>query len=109
LLQGELQPGLICELRRGQPVHHRDFAGHLLVPVLGKDQYSSSEHDRDDPLGDCRVGWIGRMVGESPVEIIDLEKDRDAIDVERSEVVLFVWVVGLAEVVEDRDGLDDPV
>jgi hypothetical protein len=49
------------------------------------------------------------MVGEGSIKIIDLEKDRGAIDVERSEVVLFVWVVGFAEIIEDRDGLDDPV
>jgi hypothetical protein len=56
------------------------------------------------------VGSAGvrRMVGEGLVEIIDLEKDRGAVDVERSEVVLLIWVVGFAEIVEDRDGLDDP-
>jgi hypothetical protein len=47
--------------------------------------------------------------GEGFVVIIDLEKDHDAIDVEPSEVVLLVRVIGLAEVIEDRDRLDDPV
>ncbi len=35
--------------------------------------------------------------------------DGDAIEIERSEVVLFVWVVGFAEIIEDRDGLHNPI
>jgi hypothetical protein len=49
------------------------------------------------------------MVGEGSIKIIDLEKDSFPLDLERSKVVLFVWVVGFAEIIKDRDGLDDPV
>jgi hypothetical protein len=34
------------------------------------------QHDRDDSVGYRRVSWIGGMVGEGPIKIIDLEKDR---------------------------------
>jgi hypothetical protein len=34
------------------------------------------EHDRDNPLSHRRISWIGGMVGEGPIKIIDLEKDR---------------------------------
>jgi hypothetical protein len=68
-----------------------------------------SKHNGDDPLGDCRVGRVRRMSGKGFVVTIDLEKDRDAIDIERAEVVLFVWVVGFAEIIEDRDGLHNPI
>ena len=37
------------------------------------------------------------------IEIIDLEKYLVAIDLEHSEVVLFVWVVGMAEIVVNGD------
>ena len=37
------------------------------------------------------------------IEIIDLEKYLVATDLEYSEVVLFVWVVGMAEVVVDSN------
>ena len=47
------------------------------------------------------------MGGERLVEIIDLEKDRLAVGFERAEVVFFVRVVGVAEIVIDGDGLDD--
>ena len=38
---------------------------------------------------------------------IDLEKDRVALGFERAKVMFFVWIVGVAKVVEDFDGLDD--
>jgi hypothetical protein len=40
------------------------------------------EHDRDHPLGDGRVGWIGGVAGEGRVVIIDLEKDAVAVGFE---------------------------
>ena len=49
------------------------------------------------------------MVGEGPIKIVDLEKDRFAFDFERPEVVFFVRVVGVAEVIEHGDRLDNPV
>jgi hypothetical protein len=48
------------------------------------------EHDRDDPLGHRRISRIRRVAGKGLVVIIDLKKDRGAVDVERAEVVLFV-------------------
>jgi hypothetical protein len=51
------------------------------------------EHDRDNSLGHRRIGWIGGMVDEGPIVIIDLEKDRFAFNLERPEIVLFVRVV----------------
>ena len=41
--------------------------------------------------------------------IVDFEKDPLTVGLERSKVVLFVGVVGMTEVVEHRDGLDDAV
>ena len=37
------------------------------------------EHDRDDPLGDGGIGWIGRMHRQALIEIIDLEHDQVAV------------------------------
>ena len=65
------------------------------------------QHDGDDALGDGWVGRIGGMHGQRGVEIIDLEKDRVAIGFERAKVMFFVWIVGMAKVVVDFDGLDD--
>jgi hypothetical protein len=49
----------------------------------------------------------GGMHGQRGVEIIDLEKDRVAIGFERAKVMFFVWIVGVAKVVVNFDGLDD--
>ena len=48
------------------------------------------------------------MMGEGVVVVVDLEKDRLTLRLKDSEVVLFVRVVGTAEIVIDRDRLDDP-
>src|SRR5262249_16606020 len=47
------------------------------------------------------------VVREGLVVVVDLEIDRVTIGFERSKVVLFVRIVGVAKVVEHRDGLDD--
>ena len=65
------------------------------------------QHDGDHSLGDGWVGRIGGMRGQRGVEIIDLEKDRVAIGFERAKVMFFVWIVGVAKIVIDFDGLDD--
>src|SRR5271163_4610227 len=65
------------------------------------------QHDGDDALGNV---WVGRIEGvhrKRWIEIIDLEKDRVAIDLERTKVVFSMWIVGVAKVVIDFDGLDD--
>ena len=49
------------------------------------------------------------MVGEGAIVIIDLEEDRFALCFERPEIVFFIRIIGVAEVVEHRDCLDDPV
>ena len=41
------------------------------------------------------------------VEIIDLENYCLAINLERAKVMFFMWIVGMAKVVIDFDGLDD--
>jgi hypothetical protein len=41
------------------------------------------------------------------IEIIDLEKYRVAAGFKRAKVMFFVRVVGVAEIVVDRDSLDD--
>jgi hypothetical protein len=47
------------------------------------------------------------VVRQGLVEIIDLEKDRLTFGLERPKIMLFVWVIGVAEVVIHRDSLDD--
>ena len=47
------------------------------------------------------------MQSQRRIEIIDLEKDRLAIDLERAKVMFFVRVVGLSKVVVNLDRLDD--
>src|SRR5262249_17029404 len=65
------------------------------------------QHDRDHPLRDRRISWVGGVVREGLVVVIDLEKDPMAIRIERAKVVLFARIVGVAKVVEHRDGFDD--
>ena len=66
-----------------------------------------SQHDGDVALGDRRISWVGRVSSESLVKIIDLEKDRLAIDLKRPKVVLLIWVIGVTEIVVDSDRLND--
>ena len=49
------------------------------------------------------------MVGQGLVEIIDLEKDRLSVGLERPKIMFFVWVIGVTKIVIDRDGSDDTV
>ena len=49
------------------------------------------------------------MVGEGSIKIIDLEKDRFSLGLERPEVMFSVRVVGVTEVIIDGDCFDDPV
>jgi hypothetical protein len=48
------------------------------------------------------------VAGEGRVVVVDLEKDCVAINVERAKVVLFVWIVGITEIVVNGDGLENP-
>ena len=41
-----------------------------------------SQHDRDDPLGDGWVRWVGRMTGQGFVVVVDLEHDRMPVRIE---------------------------
>ena len=66
-----------------------------------------SQHDGDYTLGDRRISWVRRVRNERLIEIIDLEKDRLAIDLERPKVVFFIWIVGVTEIVVQGDGLDN--
>jgi hypothetical protein len=67
------------------------------------------QHDGNDPLGQGRIRWIRRMVGEGPIVVIDLEEDRVALGFERSEVMFFVRIIGVAEVIIRCDCLDNSV
>ena len=58
-------------------------------------------------LGDRRIGWVGRVLAKRLIVVVDLEKDRVAVGVEHTEIMLFVRIVRLAEVVIDGDGLDN--
>jgi hypothetical protein len=66
-----------------------------------------SQHDGDDALGDRWISRVGRVRSECLVVVVDLEKYRLAIDLERPKIVFFVWVIGVAEIVVHRDGFDD--
>ena len=67
------------------------------------------EHDRDDPVGDGRIGWIGRMHRQLSIEIIDLEHDHLTFGFERPKVVFLMRIVRMAKIIEDGDRLDDPL
>ena len=47
---------------------------------------------------------MGRQV---LVVIIDLEKDRLSVGLERPKIMFFVWVIGVTKIVIHRDGFDD--
>ena len=49
------------------------------------------------------------MVRQVLVVIIDLEKDRPTVSLERPKIMFFVWVIGVAKIVIHRDGFDDAV
>jgi hypothetical protein len=49
----------------------------------------------------------GGMQSQRAIKIVDLEKDRVALDLERAKVMFFVWIVGVAKLVVDFDGFDD--
>ena len=48
------------------------------------------------------------MASERVVVIVDLEKDAVPVRFKAAKVMLFVWVIGMAKVVVDRDSLGDP-
>src|SRR5271166_1864639 len=88
---------MAVKLRQSLLRRHRRGAGSVFL----------GQHDGDHSLGDVWVGRIGGMRGQRGVEIIDLEKDRVAIGYERAKVMFSMWIVGVAKVVIDFDGLDD--
>jgi hypothetical protein len=49
------------------------------------------------------------VVRQGRIEIIDLEKDCLTVGLERPEIMLFVWIIGVAKIVIHRDGFDDAV
>ena len=85
--------------------------GRSIAPCSERPQVQPSiflrQHDRDDALGHRGIGWVGRVIFQILVEIIDLEKDCMAVGFERAEIVLLMRIVGVAKVVIDLDGLDD--
>src|ERR1700724_3209684 len=68
-------------------VLHRGQANPA-CPVLEKSaSILLGQHDRDHALGDRRISWIGRVVAEALVVVVDLEKDRVAVGVKRAKIV----------------------
>ena len=73
------------------------YRGALLLAVAGELQPSRSaaswrrplvlfgQHDRDHTLRDGRIGRVGRVVSERFVVVIDLGKDRLALDLKPPE------------------------
>ena len=47
------------------------------------------------------------MAGKRLIVVVDLKEYHMAVGFECAEVMLFVWIVGVAEIVIDGDGLDD--
>ena len=47
------------------------------------------------------------MIHERLVVIVDLEKYPVTVSIECAEVMFFMWVVGVAEIVENSDRLHD--
>ena len=52
------------------------------------------EHDSEHALGHGRIGRVGRVLGKGGIKIIDLEKDRVPLRLERAKVMLAIRVVG---------------
>ena len=67
------------------------------------------EHDRYDPLSNCRIGGVGGMANERTIVIVDLEKDRLVFCRERTKVMFFVRIVGMAEIIKHSDRLKEAV
>src|ERR1700730_4290780 len=89
-------------------VLHRGQANPA-CPVLDKSaSILLGQHDRDHAFGDRRISWIGGVVAEALVVVVDLEQDRVAIGIEAAKIVLLVGIVGVTKVVKHGDGLDDP-
>jgi hypothetical protein len=65
------------------------------------------QHDGNHALSNGRVARIGRLMAECFVVVLDLEKYHRSIDFERAKVMLFIGIIGLAEIVIDGDRLDD--
>ena len=63
------------------------------------------QHDSNHALGDRRIGWVGRVLAKRLIVVVDLEKYRVAVGVAHTEIMLFVRIVRLAEVVIDGDRL----
>jgi hypothetical protein len=92
-------------LTQGAQLFERPHPTRKKMPNIGS--IFLRQHDGHDALGE---GWIGRIKGmhrQCGIVIIDLEKDRVAVDLERAKVMSFVGVVGVAKVVIDFDGLED--
>ena len=47
------------------------------------------------------------MIGDGTIKIIDFEKYLLTFCLERSKIMFFIRIVGVAKIIVDRDGLDD--
>jgi hypothetical protein len=65
------------------------------------------QHDRNHAFSDRGIRRVWGVIAARLIVIIDLEKYRVAVDLERAKVMFLVWVVGVAEIVIDRNSFDD--
>ena len=84
--------------RLARTVAHQLHVGRLVL---------FCKHDRYYAFCDSRVGSIGRVAGERLIVVVNFEKDCVAVSREGTEVMLFIWIVGVTEIVIEGDGLND--
>jgi hypothetical protein len=83
------------------PLHCKGGAGQCFRTSILLSQHNR-QHAGDDRFSICALDiWL--------LIQIDLEHDGVAVHVKCPKVVLFVRVIGVAKVVEHRDGFDDPL
>ena len=78
-----------------------DLRVRAVVPYL----ILVGQHDCDHAFSDRRVGWVWGMISVASVVIIDLEEDRFPFGFERSEVMFFMRIICVAEIVVHSDRL----
>src|SRR5436190_1406024 len=98
-----LKQGPVCVMTAG---YRRPGERQAGVTRLYR-QYSSASMTVITRMVTAGSVGSGEWYLRSQSKILDLEKDRVAVGLERAKVVLFMGVVGVTKVVEHGDGLDD--
>src|SRR5690242_14674887 len=65
------------------------------------------EHDSNDTLGNVGIGCVLGVSRQRRIAIIDFEIDGMTIGFESSEVVLFVRIISMTEIIVHGDSLND--